>query len=174
MPLRSTRTKRSPPAICQNVLGCVLNGDRVAAGHDGARDREVGEQFRGARQHEFALALKNSERANRVAQVYRDFLANIALHAAPYQEQAGSGEAGCDQQHGEQEARAQARARHKRNARLSGARAGCGFRSGCQESQRTNLYPMPCTVRKCTGLDGSLSSFCRSLRMWLSTVRVEG
>ena len=40
--------------------------------------------------------------------------------------------------------------------------------------QRTNLYPMPCTVRKRTGLDGSLSSFWRSLRMWLSTVRVEG
>jgi len=38
----------------------------------------------------------------------------------------------------------------------------------------TNLYPELCTVRKWTGFAGSFSSFCRSFRMWLSTVRVDG
>ncbi len=104
-----------------------------------------------------------------IAQVYRDALPDVAANAALHQQQAGGGEAGRNQQHGEQEARAQAQARQKSGSDLGRCSLAEKNRARIREtgsrSQRTNLYPMPCTVRKCTGLDGSFSSFWRSLRM---------
>ncbi len=38
----------------------------------------------------------------------------------------------------------------------------------------TNLYPTPCTVKRCLGFAESDSSFCLSFRIRLSTVRVVG
>src|SRR5579859_1350216 len=57
-----------------------------------------------------------------------------------------------------------------------GVRRNCGRQVNEMDhhSQGWNLYPAPCTVRKWRGLAGSSSSFCRSLRIWLSTLRVVG
>src|ERR1700730_3855739 len=118
--------------------------------------------------------LKIFEGVNRVAQVDDDSLAHIALDAPPHQKQAGGGETCRDQKHREQEAGAQPHSGQQCIGGLGLVSTDCGFLRGVQGNQRTNLYPIPCTVRKCTGLEGSFSSFWRSLRMWLSTVRVDG
>ena len=158
----------------RNVLRRVLDGDRVRTRHDGARDGKVGQKSHVAGQHGFAFVAEILKRGDGIFQVDGNALADVAFHAAPHQEQAGRSEAGGDEQHRKQKSSTQAQARHKGRGRLGLVGFRHGFRGSVRASQRTNLYPIPCTVRKCTGLAGSLSSFCRSLRMWLSTVRVEG
>ena len=69
---------------------------------------KVGQQRHVAGQHGLAFVAKILERGDRISQVYGDTLANVALDAAPHQKQAGRGEAGSDEQHGEQKTRAQA------------------------------------------------------------------
>jgi hypothetical protein len=59
------------------------------------------------------------EGSDGVAQINRDALANVAANTALYQKQAGGGEAGGDEQHRQQETRAQAHSRQKRGGRLN-------------------------------------------------------
>src|ERR1700676_5388719 len=99
-----------------------------------------------------------------ISQIDRDTLPNVAANAALHEKQADGGEAGGDQEHREEKARAQPQVRPK-PVGLSRRRMRHGFGRRVHGDQRTNLYPMPCTVRKCTGLEGSFSNFWRSLRM---------
>ncbi len=68
------------------------------------------------------------EGSDRIAQVHSDALADVGLNALSHEQEAGGRQPGGDDQHGKQEARAQAATGHKSARRLSRIRLGHGFR----------------------------------------------
>ena len=109
------------------VLGSVLNRGRVMGRHDSACDRKVSQQFRGTRQHDFAVVLKVLERGDGVPQVLNNAIAHMTLHAVAYHEKAHRREPRRNDQHREQKARAQPRSVYKRGLRPGWESSRSGF-----------------------------------------------
>ena len=159
-----------------HILGSILNCGRIMRRHDGPCNRQVGDQFRRVRQHDFTIVLKILERCHRIPQLLCDPFPHMTLHAVLYYQQAQRCEAGRDQYHRQQKARPQPRSVYQGASGVSWESLRDGFGWWRQEEisahelvahsvDRAKVYR--------TGR-GSRSSFWRSFRMWLSTVRVEG
>src|SRR5579864_2340694 len=136
----------------------ILDRYRIWTGHNRARDGKIRQKSHVTSQHLLAFVTEILECAYRIPQIDRYALPYVLLNTATNQKQANGGQAGRDDQHGQQEAGAQAQARQKLRRRR-GRITVSGFRRRVHADQRTNLYPMPCTVRKWIGLEGSFSSF---------------
>ena len=108
----------------RNVMRRILDGHRIGAGHDCARDRKISQQGNIAGQHGFALVTEVLKRSDRVAQVDRDALADVAANAPLHQKQTGGGKASRDQQHRQQEARTEPQARQRGLTEATGETGG--------------------------------------------------
>ena len=101
------------------VPGSVLDSGGIVSRHDGSSDWEVGHEFRGAGQHDFAIVLEILEGDDGISQILHNAIADMALDAVPDNQKAHRGEARGYEQHREQKTRAQPGARDKRASGLS-------------------------------------------------------
>ena len=81
-----------------NVGRRILDGGRVPSGHQRFQAGKIRQQFRGAGQADFSLALKIPEYSYRIAQALCDFFAELNTDGSTNHPERDTGDAGRHQQ----------------------------------------------------------------------------